>query len=402
MPLSIKQVKNYKKWGWDAWILKNEWVTLAVVPDLGGRIMEYALGKTSLIYINPGELGKIKTPGPGQNWPNFGGYKVWPAPQESWQWPPPPVLDHGQYEAEIEHESAESVTLSMKSPVEQWQTPGIRLERKVTLKNNGSKVFLSESLINESGEDAAWRIWGVTQQDIHHTSKEGTGRFWIYFPINPRSRYGASGVYTTGESGAWKGEVLPGVYAVECRPEGKKIFSDSHEGWICFADRTRHVVTANTFPVFHGKSYPDNEARMAVYLSDELPYAEVEVMGPVTELAPGEKSTFSMEWGIAHAQPPVSDVNDVGVVTKPLAVQNGRLTGKYGVFYSGSLYMVLRDLRGVMLKKTLPQPVSPLKPVLIDQPFKPDPDVRLIEVQMNGQEGHSLGLLDTLEIAQNK
>jgi hypothetical protein len=128
----------------------------------------------------------------------------------------------------------------------------------------------------------------------------------------------------------------------------------------------------------------------------------VEVMGPIVELGPGEKTTFSMDWGITHAQSPVCDVNDIGVVTKALILKDGRLTGKYGVFYSGSVYMVLRDLRGVMLKKTHPQPASPLKPVLIDQQFKPDPDVRLIEVQMNGQDGHTLGLLDTLEIAQNK
>ncbi|MBN1780958.1 DUF4380 domain-containing protein [bacterium] len=403
MALDAKLVKNYKNWGWQTWVLKNEWVSLAVVPAIGGRIMEYALGKHSPVFINPALLGKTVAPEPEQDWPNFGGYKVWPAPQASWNWPPPPVLDHGAYQAELTQETDEAVTLTLKSPIEKWQAPGLALERSVTLKHNSTRAFIRETLINAGEEDISWSIWDVTQQTVTHPGREDFTNFHAYFPVRSRSRYGETGVYHTGESAAWKGEAAPGIFKVEYCPDGQKIFGDSHEGWIGYADAGLDLVMTKSFPNFHGKPYPDNEARVAVYVSErELPYMEVEVMGPIVELAPGESTSLSLDWGIARAEAPVLDVNDIGVVTQGLATGDQKLTGKYGVFNKGSIYMVYRDLRGVMLKKTVPQPVSPLKPVSIDEPARIDAEVRLIEVQVNGQDGHTLGVIDSLEILPEK
>jgi len=403
MSLKLKKVKNYKQWGWEAWVMKNDWVTLAAVPAIGGRIMEYALGRSSLIYSNPDLFGTTVSPETGKNWPNFGGDKVWPAPQEAWKWPPPPNLDHGHYSAIIEHESDEAVILLLQSPVETWGAPGIRIERRITLKENSTKVFLKETLVNEGENDVSWSIWDVSQQIVNHPGKENFDNFWTYFPVNVKSRYGESGVYYTEASEGWMGEVAPGVYGVQYNPDGQKIFSDSHEGWICFTDRQKQLVMTKTFPNYHGKSYPDNEARVAVYMNHkELPYLEVEVMGPIIELAPDESTSFSIDWGMTQAHAPILDINDIGVISHPLEENNGSLKGEYGVFYEGSIYMVFRDMRGVMLKKTLPHPVSPSKPVQINQAVKMDPDVRLIEVQVNSQDGHTLGVLDAMEIFPEK
>jgi hypothetical protein len=403
MSLSIKKVRNYKKWGWDAWVLKNDWVTLAAVPAIGGRIMEYALGRSSLIFTNPDLYGKTVAPRQNQDRPDFGGDRVWPAPRDAWNQPLPPTLDHGVYEAVKEHESDEAVTLLLTSPVERWGAPGIRIERRLTLKHNSTKAFFKETLVNESEEDVSWSLWNITQHNVIHPGKDDFEHFWAYFPVHAKSRYGASGVYFTDMSEGFKGEVAPGVYGIQYVPDGQKIFSDSHEGWIGFADHQKQLVTTKTFPNYHGKPYPDNEARAAVYMNQkDLPYLEVQVMGPIVELAPGEATSFSIDWGITQAQHPILDINDIGVVTQPLAEKDGKLTGKYGVFYEGSIYMVFRDMRGVMLKKTLPQSVSPSKPAQIDQTIKMDPDVRLVEVQVNNQDGHTMGVLDAMEVIREK
>ncbi|MBN2102436.1 DUF4380 domain-containing protein [bacterium] len=403
MSLSVKKVKNYRQWGCDAWILKNDLVSLAIVPSLGGRIMEFALGRSSLIFSNPDISSKIVAPGKNQDWPNYGGNKIWPAPQNTWKWPPPPTLDHGKYELTKTHESNEAITILLRSPVEKWEAPGIRFERHITLKHNSTKAFLKETLINEGDTDVSWGIWNITQQIVNHPGKNDYEHFWAYFPVNSKSRYGAPGVYFTKDSEGWKGEVAPGIYGVQYTPDGQKIFADSHEGWIGFTDRQKQIVNTKTFPNYHGKTYPDNDARLAVYMNQkELPYLEIEVMGPIVELAPGEATSFSIDWGMAQAQGPILDVNDVGIVTRHLTESKGKLEGKYGVFYKGSIYMVFRDMRGVMLKKTLPQNVSPSKPAQINQAINIDPDVRLIEVQFNNEEGHTLGVLDSLEIIPEK
>ena len=51
-----------------------------------------------------------------------------------------------------------------------------------------------------------------------------------------------------------------------------------------------------------------------------------------------------------------------------------------------------------MIKKLSPQAVRPDKPVRINFPAQVESDVRLIEVQLNGPDGHLLGVLDSLEI----
>ena len=398
MPLQAKTVENHKKRGWNAWVISNDWISLTAIPEIGGRIMEYSLGNHSPLFINDDLTGKTVNPAEGLEWPNFGGYKVWPAPQQTWQWPPPPVLDHGPYQAEIEHHNEESVTLCLKSHKEKWGIPGILLERRITMKHNSTKVQLRETLINNSDRELSLSIWDVTQLIVQHFDKKDHENFWIYFPINPKSRYGKSGIYATADTPSLKGEAAPGIYGVQYNPVETKIFSDCREGWIGYVDHGLQLAYTKTFPNYHGKPYPDKDARVAVYTSENLPYMEMEVMGPILQMSPDEEISLSVDWGLAYVSPPILDVNDIGIVSRHLALSEDRLTGRYGVFYEGSLFLVFRDLRGVMIKKLSPQAVRPDKPVRINFPAQVESDVRLIEVQLNGPDGHLLGVLDSLEI----
>ena len=97
------QTTTYK--GWNAYVLKNDFVQLHVVPEIGGRVIQYTFGKKDFFWINPKLAGKtsLKTGlDPEGGWLNYGGDKLWPAPQ-GWdndrQWPGPPdaVLDGQPY-----------------------------------------------------------------------------------------------------------------------------------------------------------------------------------------------------------------------------------------------------------------------------------------------------------------
>ena len=37
-------VENYQEWGWDALVVGNGLITVATVPSIGARIMQYDLG----------------------------------------------------------------------------------------------------------------------------------------------------------------------------------------------------------------------------------------------------------------------------------------------------------------------------------------------------------------------
>lgn len=120
--LKIDLIEDHNGWGWNAWVMSNDLITISTMPAIGARIMQYDLDGHPSIFVNPDELGNTYTPASNSGWPNFGGFKNWPAPQDIWGWPPPPTLDFGAYEA-IADTSADSVSLSVSSPIEEWRMP---------------------------------------------------------------------------------------------------------------------------------------------------------------------------------------------------------------------------------------------------------------------------------------
>src|SRR5579862_9449152 len=82
--------------GWSgAYRLTNGAAELIFVPQIG-RIMRYGyVDGPNILWNNPAMAGKAAdADDAAKNWPNFGGDKLWPAPQERWPWPPDPILDH--------------------------------------------------------------------------------------------------------------------------------------------------------------------------------------------------------------------------------------------------------------------------------------------------------------------
>jgi hypothetical protein len=91
--------------GWKSHRLNNGLIALQIVPQIGGRIVQFTLGKKEFLWVNPQLAGRLAPPSglaPDRSWLNYGGDKLWPAPQ-GWdnasQWPGPPgaVLDGQPY-----------------------------------------------------------------------------------------------------------------------------------------------------------------------------------------------------------------------------------------------------------------------------------------------------------------
>ena len=93
---------------------------VVVAPRLGGRIAEFSLCGRNLLFENPALAGVENdqpTPAWDGVWRNFGGEKVWVAPQGwdgkgQWAGPPDPVLDGGYFSLL----AADSEKISTRSP----------------------------------------------------------------------------------------------------------------------------------------------------------------------------------------------------------------------------------------------------------------------------------------------
>jgi hypothetical protein len=89
--------------GWNSQRLGNGLVELQIVPESGGRVIQLTMGNKDFLWVNPQLAGKLPPEGgvgPDNEWLNYGGDKLWPAPQgwdnaEQWPGPPDAVLVDG-------------------------------------------------------------------------------------------------------------------------------------------------------------------------------------------------------------------------------------------------------------------------------------------------------------------
>jgi hypothetical protein len=404
--ISVDTVTNYKSWGWkwQAIVMQNNLITLAIVPAIGGRVMQYDLGGHSSIFINPAELGKTYTPSQFGQWHNLGGYKTWPAPQSRWpsNWPPPSTLDCGNYTSQIDSTTEDSVSVLVTSPVEQWVAPGIQFERRATIYSGTSRVKMEQTIINTGTSAVSWGMWSIMQAIVNHPDERDYENFWVYFPINPHSVYGKSGVSPQGgSSDAWKGEIAPGVYGVQYSPDSKLIYADPHKGWIAYSDLRDSVVYATTFDIFEGASYPDN-ARVTVYVNDTTTrYLEVEVKAPIVELAAGGGSyTFVENWWAAKVRAPILYVNQIGAIAGRMSFNPAtqKLSAIYGVFHKGTAHVVFVDSLGQILSEGQSFPVSPLAEFQLQDTVVIPESAKTIEVRIYNTKDELIGTLDSTNV----
>ncbi|MBI2501708.1 MAG: T9SS type A sorting domain-containing protein [Candidatus Latescibacteria bacterium] len=396
-PTTLSQLPDYQNWGWgEVMVLENGLTTLAVAPRIGARVMQYDLGAHPSLFLNPAEMGKLYEPSRTSPWHNYGGFKNWPAPQDRWGWPPPPILDAGVYESRVALDTPDSVAMWVSSPVEQWKTPNLRFERQLTLYRGSSRVRVEQTLINEGEQAGHWSVWDITQHRVHHPDEQDFENFWVYFPLNPASRYGASGVRKGDSSAAWTGQVAPGIYGVQFLPENKKLWADSPEGWICYVDEREGYAYAKTFELFAGKTYPDEGAHVEVWINQDPRYLEVEVVSPVEELAAkGGRYTFVEDWWAAKVKGPILAVNPAGAIARSLAIEEGIARATYGVFHQGTAQVVLLDEQGQVVGQGALHPVTPLETFVLEEKLNLPSSAFSAQVRVMDYSGALVGILDS-------
>jgi hypothetical protein len=90
---SIAEGVSLPVWG-RTHTLTDGYVAIQVSPDLGRVMSVSQIGKPNLLWQNPAPKSPEETP-----WPNYGGDKQWPWPQNVvWSWPPPRAIDPGPYQ----------------------------------------------------------------------------------------------------------------------------------------------------------------------------------------------------------------------------------------------------------------------------------------------------------------
>lgn len=398
---------------WFSLNVSNGLIALAVVPGIGGRVIDLSLGETQVFYSNPRLRGKAISGSRGAEpslGKNYGGSKVWPAPQgwtseQEWPGPPDAVLDCGSYDwqAVLDPDIA---TIQLQSQHDDYT--GITMCREIKVSAGSSSVEVLHTMSNTSRRPVRWSIWQVTQVDAPQGLE-------IFIPAAGFHQTFGDKPYTSASFSAAEGRVH-----VKYDDQVAKLAVEANQGWFASLDRARGVVLAETFPFTPGASYPDGAA-VAFWISgrgtftihgDRIdmsagaggcdPHVETEIMGPLTDLLPGDSFQLRTAWHVAaiDAEEIVS-VNCCGAIGTPLAVQPvspARFTGSFGTFWAANLKLIAYDRASQIVGTFDLGGVNPRRPVRLDQNISVPTGTVRCSLMLFDEERKQLGVLDRVNI----
>ncbi len=421
--------------GWNATTLSNGVASVQVVPDIGGRVIQYNLGSFEYFWVNQSLTGKLPPKSglaPDGSWLNYGGEKLWPAPQgwdnaEQWPGPPDVVLDGSPYRCERLEKNGRKASIRLTSGED--PRSGIQFSRDIQLFAHSSHVHFDATMTNIDTKPRRWGIWTNAQQNA--AAREAAGKqgcydknIRVYCPINPKSKLpgGYCIMFGDADNPSFQLDANHGIMCVHYERRVGKIAMDSSAGWLATVHGTSGRVFVQRFKFDAGKEYPDN-ASVEIWLNgagkfvawgkenefkdDPIatpPFIETELLSPFAALKPGERYTFPYDWYAATigGDYPVIDCNDLGVVCVPLEAKlvDGRLAlgGRLGVFHEAAASVVFLDAQNKPIASPAHRPwkVSPAAPLVFspsDLLPPPPPGAEAVSLRLHGDGGVLLGQL---------
>ncbi len=411
--------------GWKVYRLSNGLVSLYIAPQLGGRAIQLELGEEHFFFVNKGLAGKVLPESENNlktGWANYGGDKVWPAP-EGWdnddQWPSIPyyVLDGSTWDAEVMINNSTEVALRVTSPKD--PRSGVQFVRTFHVYAGTTRVKVEELMRNISRRRVRWGIWHLIQNDASDASDPSKPNpdLFMYVPLNPHS------MFPTGYYNPYGDARHPSYRVIE---DGRmlrvhylyrvgKVAADSDAGWYAVVNGQKSTCLVETFKYFAGQKYPDdasveswNDGPGVISrgpfdqtLADDpakTPYfLESEVLSPFATLDPGDEYEFTVQWSPTRAPNPIRDTVWAGAISEPFSASiNGsqaRLRGIFGVFAPGTLQATFYSTLGEELSHENLLSVDPREVVNLDKSVALPHGAYRVSLRLLDSTGENLGFL---------
>ncbi len=407
---SIRPV-NYR--GWNAQEVRNDWVTLTLVPQLGGRLMQVAFGPHEYLFVNKRYEGKYLppiAPDAPAAWYNYGGDKIWPLPEgkkDDKQWPGPvsDVLDDGEYAFTVLSQAAEC-KVRMAGPPD--ARTGLQYSREITLSSDSPKISFHAVMRNASARTIEWSMQSVTQYNTADASGKANTNIWAFAAANERSSFPAGYFVRSGSVPAGL-HIRNGLVTLNYSSLESELWFDTEGGWLAIADSTTQYAMVERFRVEDGQEYP-GKATIIFYTNDgngptedAFYYMEAEINSPMVRLQPGETYAMDTEWYSTRTGSAFLGVTDGGVIAEHLRVSNGpekeRLTGAFGVFLSGRLVAKFLDKNRKRISEIELREVNPQEFVALNERISLPRGTSRVEVHLIDLQGRQCGVLDEVSVA---
>jgi len=383
---------DYK--GWHAQQISNRWVKLLVVPQNGGRLMQVTFAGHPYLFVNPKYEGQYFPPTQSK-WFNYGGDKIWLLPEgndDEQHWPGgSDVIDDGPFTFRKISEG-QQCEVELISPADPQS--GIQFVRTIRLDADSPRIKFHVSMKNITGHGVQWSMQSVSQYDTSISASHSrlNNDFWAFTPVNPSSQYLNRYHVRFGPAENRAASVRDdGMFVVHYAHMAAELWIDSAAGWLAVADGNSGFTMVERFRYEEKQPYPGHASVIfwtngaGLKLSDDgIPslgsdeeddspyYMEAEVNSPLCRLRPGESCDLDTEWFPTRGGRELQAFSEAGIITHPLratrlASGKIRLSGSFGVFFSGRLVARLYDEHGASLGAMPIIDVSPTEPVSLDQ-----------------------------------
>jgi hypothetical protein len=272
---------EYKGWR-NCYRVANDEIELIVTGDVGPRIIRFGfVGGQNLFKEYPDQLGKSGE----EKFQLRGGDRVWKAPEDPIAtWAP----DNTQVEVQLT-----PTGLIAREPIEPLTK--LQKEIEVSMMPSGTSVKVSHRITNHSLFPLEFAPWALTMMAQGGIAVSG-------FP--PRGRHPANleatnplvmWAYTNLADPRWKfTKKYLSLRQDTSNNEAQKIGLFNRDTWVAYILNGEAFVKRSKAD--SAKTYPDFGCSFETFTNSE--FLEIETLGPMTKLAPGETVEQIEHWGL--------------------------------------------------------------------------------------------------------
>ena len=282
--------------GWDAVRLANGDAELVVTTSVGPRIIHYGLtGGPNAFQVIPETRGQVG----GDAWVPYGGHRLWIAPEVM---PRSYFPDTGAYGTP----AMDGDALVLASPIE--STTGIGKTMRVTLAPSGPGVTVEHTLTNHN-------VWAVTLSVWALSIVAGGGK--VVLPQEPFVPHGDELLparplvlwkFTDMADPRWRwGTKYVTLAAHDDLDTPQKVGLYNAQGWAAHVMETQAFVIAIKPAPGGPGALPDMGCNFETFTKGA--FQELETLGPLVTLQPGESATHTEQWFLGRLSGP-TDTDD--------------------------------------------------------------------------------------------
>lgn len=296
--------------GWPNCIrLSNGSIELIATTDVGPRVIRCSfVGGENLFRESPQQMGNTG----GDEWRSYGGHRFWRAPEH-------PEATYAPDNGPIAH-AWESNTLKLRQPVD---ASGVQKEIAITLQRDSNRIRVLHRLTNRTKDAFEIAPWAITVL-------AAGGRAII--PQEPFAAHSMTALLPVRALALWSytdmsdprftwGTKYIQVRQDPSRSNPQKIGVTNTHGWMAYT--LGGDVFVNRFPYEASANYPDFRSNGEVYTNDVM--LEMETLGSLTMLAPGQSMEHTEEWSL-HRAAVGADEEGIEKAMKPILAAAGIAT----------------------------------------------------------------------------